>query len=251
MGATQRMAAPKRSKVSDRVSVIVDDLEEEDDQASLDLWTWCEKFQLVVNSWALAGSFTVQYPEEGPSAATVPYVHWHDASEYRFAFVSKVSKLKIKYTEASILTRLSDCEEMFRPKAIELARGSERLPYGKVLTTVLQTEAAIWQNRGALILKLSRASEHRPVNERKTLSHAGRLKKSIKGRLGKQKVSTANKDRDGHRICKPHNDQRGCKKGGSCRDAHVCDILLSNGPCAKRHRRVDHDAATDGVPTVR
>ena len=59
MGAAQRMAAPKRSKVSDRVSVIVDDLEEEDDQASLDLWTWCEKFQLVVNSWELAGSFTV------------------------------------------------------------------------------------------------------------------------------------------------------------------------------------------------
>ena len=37
MGAAQRVAAPKRSKVSDRVSVIVDDLEEEDDQASLDL----------------------------------------------------------------------------------------------------------------------------------------------------------------------------------------------------------------------
>lgn len=44
----------------------------------------------------------------------------------------------------------------------------------------------------------------------------------------------------GKKICKPHNDGRGCK--GGCGLAHVCDVKLSTGkPCASSsHNRLNH-----------
>ena len=30
------------------------------------------------------------------------------------------------------------------------------------------------------------------------------------------------------RICKPHNDERGCQNP-QCKDAHVCDVRMENG----------------------
>ena len=46
----------------------------------------------------------------------------------------------------------------------------------------------------------------------------------------------------GKKICKPHNDGRGCK--GNCGMAHVCDVKLSTGkPCASSsHNRLNHPA---------
>ena len=46
----------------------------------------------------------------------------------------------------------------------------------------------------------------------------------------------------GKKICKPHNDGRGCK--GNCGMAHVCDVKLSTGkPCASSSRhRLNHPA---------
>ena len=46
------------------------------------------------------------------------------------------------------------CEEAFRSKAIEIVRGTEKVPWGKALLRVLREEAAIWlQFRGILVLK--------------------------------------------------------------------------------------------------
>ena len=56
-----------------------------------------------------------------------------------------------------------------------------------------------------------------------------------------RKVTTVSMLKGGRRICKPHNDERGCHNP-KCPDAHVCDVRLDSGkPCgSSSHTRQNH-----------
>ena len=57
----------------------------------------------------------------------------------------------------------------------------------------------------------------------------------------RRKIVTVSMLKGGRRICKPHNDDRGCQNP-QCPDAHVCDVRLESGrPCGSTsHSRANH-----------
>ena len=57
----------------------------------------------------------------------------------------------------------------------------------------------------------------------------------------RRKVVTVSMLKGGRRICKPHNDDRGCQNP-QCPDAHVCDVRSDSGrPCGSTsHSRANH-----------
>eukprot|EP00973_Karenia_brevis_P056037 7794542-Karenia_brevis.AAC.1 len=63
-----------------------------------------------------------------------------------------------------------------------------------------------------------------------------------KGKTGKVPgLRTVNKGPDGKTICNVWGNGRGCAFGDSCRNAHVCDIIMSDDkPCYKTHTRAQH-----------
>ena len=77
-----------------------------------------------------------------------------------------------------------------------------------------------------------------------------------KGSGGKPDVSkwqTSSKTRDGQQICQAFNDKRVCKNTNCNMGVHKCDIRLHAGgvTCGGDHRRVIHDPAKHGQPTMR
>ena len=57
----------------------------------------------------------------------------------------------------------------------------------------------------------------------------------------RRRLQTVSMLKGGKRICKPHNDGRGCSKH-NCRDAHVCDVRTSEGAAcgSTSHTRQNH-----------
>ena len=67
LGASQRRSAPKKSRVADRVSVLVDG-DDSDVEGASDLWSWCGKLETMTTTFGIAGAFQVPFPLSGPSS---------------------------------------------------------------------------------------------------------------------------------------------------------------------------------------
>jgi hypothetical protein len=257
----QRSAEAKKQKISHGLTLTFN--EPEENAAVADLFKWTELFSILVKTWGIVGCFDVSFrPEEAPSKRTMKYVAWWEAEQYKFEFVVQISRLRTRYSDASILQFLSECEEAFRSKAIELSRSSEQYPFGLALLKVLKTESSIWQmQRDILVLrsevhrqqlgsffesgvKLSKRQKREARESKNKLKPPRQeqgLKLSPNAAHSGGRFMTVTKLSDGRSVCKRFNDNRGCSQGDSCTLAHACDVLLqTNKPCAANHTRSDH-----------
>ena len=91
-GIVRKVTSTKRSKLADKVSIHYDD-DEEEDEPSMDLWTWCDRVRITKNTWGIVGCFDVELAASGTSPkGTTKYVHWQEAHEFMSAFTSKVPR---------------------------------------------------------------------------------------------------------------------------------------------------------------
>ena len=157
LSSAARKRAPKRARIGD-LELLSHNLDIPDDSQH-DLWSWCDKVTIRSNGWGIAGCFDVKYPATGPKAETVKYCHWADALKYSRSGTPKVVKLCLSYSEHSIFLYLDDVESQFCSKAVELARGPDKVPFGTALLEVLQSDAAIWNSKEALVKRGERQSQ--------------------------------------------------------------------------------------------
>ena len=159
--------------------------------------------------------------------------------------------------------------EAFLAKAVAEARGADKLPFGKALVHVLQSEAAIWQQRDTLVLRreyvpkitfqdppcgsvggYASGRDNRGGNDRSSQQSSGRgqgANAAFDGKVGNKPIKTRAKDQKGRFICKPFNDNRGCRKGRDCSDVHCCNALVNGRVCADaRHSRAQHEPSKHG-----
>ena len=223
--------------------------------AEYDLWIWAERMNITAVSWAVTGCFEVEVVEKGTSVKSQAiYCHWAEAAEYVAIFTCKVPRLENQFTDASVLAYLEEAQELFWAKAIDLARGAERVPFGQVLLLVLQCESAIWQARDTLVP--SGGSAPRQQSRGQMLKGGGSTERerTPRGNASRQPtfkevaraIKTSITAPDGRRICKPFNDNRGCSKKDRCDKSHCCDALVNGRVCGKSHSRLFHDAQRHG-----
>ena len=266
---TRKQADHKRKRLTEGVDLWFHEMEEELASGCLDLWSWSTKLDITTTTWGIVGCFDVEAEDAVTKAkTTVKYVHMQEAVDFGKAFKSKIPTLRIKYSDDSVLTYVNDMFETFLAKAVEEARCVEKVTFGAALTHVLQTEAAIWLQRDALIHRNSGSRGH--VQERASEAYASRkggksaTERQDQGRaqphrtppkpigmaalVGKKNIKTETKDKEGRSICKPYNDTRGCRNGAKCRASHACDVLLRSVVCgSKSHSRMNHDSAMHGA----
>ena len=114
---------------------------ESEGQASLSEWFQC--FDIVVNTWAVAGWFDIVYESK-----TRKYVNWNKVTAYMHEFQARANDFNEKqFPEYKTYVCLSTVEEDLRGKAIELCRGEDDVPFGEVLTLARKNFGRMWQER--------------------------------------------------------------------------------------------------------
>jgi len=265
--ATSRMAVPPtKRRISEGLYVTIDGdtaIEGEEDLSG-SLFVYLDLLEVLTNTWSIAGAF--DYEHKGVVAK---YASWPQTSSYYYFVKKEVTPLLATFTEASVVTYASSCEEVFRMKCIDLARGADKVPFGKALDEVQILHKGEWLiKKGMLAPKRSGLaptqrppSSHVPEPPRQRPADKAADKSPYltsnndRNNSNPKKWTTAYKDASGNRICKFYNDKRGCKGGDKCLhgNAHVCDVLLTNGRvCAsKSHTRVTHSPKSHGEPKIK
>jgi hypothetical protein len=138
------VAGAKRKHLAEDLTMLVGPEEVEDSMAN-DLWNWCEKLLALGNTLGIVGCFDVDVIESGSSTPVkVRYIHWCEATLWVESFTRRVPKLRRKFIDSSILEYLEECQESFMNKAVEVARGPNKPPYGRALVALLISESVIW-----------------------------------------------------------------------------------------------------------
>ena len=224
LAKSQKDAPAKRTRLSSDVVICT---EAEEEQSSQTMANWIRCFGIVTTTWAVTGCFKVAF--EGKETL---YAHWAEVEAYMFEFQERAIDLRASFSEYSVFTYLHAMEETMRAKAIELARGSRALPWGKALAACIKENALIWQEKRYMLM-------------RQTTDYKG-----AGSRIGKEAArspGSANSSKaESKRACTFW--QKGvCTKGEQCTFAHVCNALLSSGRrCTKKHRAKDHDPEQHG-----
>ena len=206
--------AAKKERISESTYVVTKF--EEVTKPTLQNWFTC--FDLVSNTWAVAGVHKVPW-----GGKSIPYCHWQDAEAYMFEFKEKHLELLGKHPDRLVYLYLTSVEEMFRAQAITLARGAEQVPWGVALNRSLKENAHLWERHHHLL-----GSENKVnfVNKQEPRETGFDRKK-------KQKAPKAQK-------CTHYNAGK-CNRGDDCNFIHACNAVLRNGNlCGKRHRSSDH-----------
>ena len=144
---TSSQFEPQEKKMRLSVSAVLTVLDGAERQAEApSLFQWLSCFDIMVNTWALAGCFDVVH--EGK---TVKYCHWAQADQYKYEFQAKTLQLRHKHAEKAIFSYLGEVESSMRSKAIELARGTQEIPWGEALLSSLKENAHLWQEKRAML----------------------------------------------------------------------------------------------------
>ena len=197
------------------------------------------RLEVLTNDWALAGCFS-------PQGSQALMCELQDAQRYHRFLKDRTETMLDTYTEPSVVSYCVAVEECFRGHALDLTRRRDApMKWGEALTHVLVQFPIAWSDHmNLLVPKSSQASSH-AVNP--TGSAGGQVV------AGKGKSATCTHSSKGKPFCKAWNDARGCKDPCKQGKVHACDLQLqgSGKPCEKRHPRVQHDTARDGVPAIR
>ena len=161
-------------------------------------------------------------------------------------------------------------EETIRAQAIKLTRSEEaHLPWGKTLLSVMKEYSYVWQDHKELLCPLRSNSErHINVTDHSNAAHltarkdvpqsdGARPVSSSKGETTTvtKKYATEDTTAAGAKICKPHNDSRGCV-GIKCPKGQTygCDASLqcTGVACGSTsHNRLQQDTIRHEVVTAR
>ena len=114
--------------ISESIVLESRDPEGEDRGDAASLWAFFECFDIVVNTWAVAGCFDVHW-----QGNTVKYAHWESVSNYLCELRKQATGELNSYTEASAQNYVMAVEEEMRGYALGLARSDRQIPWGETL----------------------------------------------------------------------------------------------------------------------
>ena len=93
-----------------------------------DLWGFFQKFECLVNTWAIVGCFYFNWKRTFGDEV-VKYIHYSEAQAFRRACLLKIPELRAKFTEHSILKYFQKVYQEFMTGAIELVRSRGKVPF--------------------------------------------------------------------------------------------------------------------------
>ena len=267
--ALQSRQPATRRKLAESLSIVIENSPDDDEIACGSLLVFLELLEVLANTWGITGAFKVPY--EGKD---IYYVYWPDACEYVWQIQSGASPLLQTYTESSVLAYATSVEEAFRIKAIDLARGDKKMPFGIALKTATEKHSSYWDHKKDLLVRRkgpNQAADYRQAPSRSTPKGGKGGKNEGKSGGGKGGNSrppvslqanqsdfrrawhTSRYDNNNNLICKNYNDLRGCRQN-PCPwgNKHVCDIQLETGKVcgSSTHTRRAHRVSDHGQPKI-
>ena len=174
-------------------------------------------FDIVINTWAMVAKFEVLHENK-----KMKYMHWAEGTAYLYEFQSRSLALREKYSERSVLQYLQKVEEDMRAKAIELARGSEQVPWGKALKTALKDENNLFTDHKDLL------------SGDRNWTSGGLFERSVQAKKRNNNKGSSSGQQG---ICKFFNAGN-CRRD-RCDFKHACSVILDSG---KMCGRTDHGA---------
>jgi hypothetical protein len=259
LAQSTRTAEIKRHRVSEHIQIEIDaDTSLAVDTDSERLRVKLQQYQILCNTWAMAGCFDVVI-----DAKTYKYCHWQQADKYQRGLRERTEHLLDRYSEASVLLYLLRTEEQLRGYAIEATRCKENpVRWGLALVQALREYSHLWMdNRDLLLPKrvagmdTPRHAAPPPQRTPPRQQQQSRLPPRPPQPAAPDLPATAPRTSQGARICKRFNDRRGCKPGKCPKgEAHVCDVVLAQTRqvCGKSdHNRLQHDSTKHGPPARR
>ena len=219
---------------------------------------------MLITTWAVCGNFDVQRASSGETKQTVRYAHLSDVTEYLYEFIGKISDLRRTYTDYSIMVYLEAVEKKIRTKAISLARGQEKMPWGVALLRALIACASAWSSEERLLQERNQKKTPQ-ANLNQGNKGGGRFTNLQTGLMAIQDHSQwrgGGKDKQKGKfskgggkdkqkgqpfLCKFYNNSGGCRSGASCPAKHACNVSLQNGQlCMQKHPATDHSDQQHG-----
>ena len=252
---------PKKQRVSEKLSMIIEGQEDDTPDLIGTLVHYFTAHEVLANTWVVAGTNEVE--NEGKKTR---FASWPEIYEYRIHVKDEACEMLATHTEASVILYVTAVEEFFRLKAMHAVRSNPKVCWGTALVAATKEYANTWDHKKDLLV--SRSSQgHRaielkpgPVQPRKGGGKGKDKQNQI--RVKKEDFSdveykkwwtTTAYDHKNNMICKPYNDQRGCK--GKCPNGHlhICDVVLESGKyCLSRaHNRWGHKVKEHGAPQKR
>ena len=226
---SSREEQKKHTKLNDLITLTMTEGQHRDGPASLGKWFTC--FDIVINTWAVAGCFDVT-PKD--LSAAKKYVHWGEVQAYLYEFTVKSNELKENYVpEQQIYYYLSLVEEEFRAKAVEMARSEAETPWGEALIKSLKENAHIWAEKKDKHFQGYYGTDHQKVN----------LKTHPKApNFATQQLAAKSKP-----PCNSFNKDGGCTNR-NCQYAHICNFRMPDGNfCGKtNHNVLGHNPTKGG-----
>lgn len=258
----------KRTRLSDRVEISVNQGDNVPEVAVTTCFLYILALKVLLYTMAMAGCYNVANEGEDPKlfASLEPLTqHLADAETY----VGKYSGGKGAFSDWAILSSLREIDETIRNEWARLVRKGKSLAEacsdshgfaGSLWMTKPTRSQGGGGHQGGSSLRggggqsgnggnRSHSSKGPPQNQ--YLSKGG-PKAPARDNNAEKYGSTFKTTRQlpgGKKLCKPHNDGRGCKNN-NCRDAHACDVLLpSNVACGDtNHNRLRHRGPTVPLP---
>ena len=189
LAQSQKSPVAKKQKLSEHVRLEYVHEDGQDESEMSDVIQWMKAHAILCDTWAVVGTFDVMYPAD----ATEPmkYAEWEATSAYHFEFEHKYVNLRAKYTDGSLFAYISTVEEIFRAKAVELARSADKMPWGKALTSCLKEEAEAWNFHKDMLVE--RVVRNGPRSALRHSAPSGNRGGGFASRVGK-KFQTVLKD---------------------------------------------------------
>ena len=115
---------------------------EQNFEAAATLAEWLRRFVILVTTWAVCGCYELEFGGEH-----MRYCSWEESTMYRMEFVIKSDEFRLEFTEGVVYRYLDAVEQGFCEKAIEHARGTRKVSWGKAILHVMSTNVSIWQEK--------------------------------------------------------------------------------------------------------
>ena len=248
MSQSLRNISGKKHKLSDDIQLDISDFALEPDDSNVgSLRARLFQYELMANTWALAGCFKVQW-----AGKEILYCHWQLACQYVRNLRQRTEHLVVMgISEASVITFLVTCEETIRGFAIENTRlKNDPMPWGTSLITAMREHAYVWQDKRDLLGRRGASASSIEYTAPKNAPGGGGRPASGGASINDSTVTLTGK---GQKICKAFNDKRGCKAKCPHGQVHGCDVRITRTKqaCALPHPRSKHDPAKHGQPMRR
>ena len=263
LAAAHQSQPLKRFKLGDSLEVVAQDASASfSTGAPSTVRAYFKQFQVLINTWAIAGCYTVEWERHPGRAETYTYADWQACCNYLEVFEDKAWEVIDSHADADVLAYIVHMEEFLRAKAIEISRINDHIPWGEALTQACLDNAGKWYDARDSLRSIQRSSSNHqrqppkppalaapwapPSKPAKGLGRVGGKDGGKGGKGGKGQLCETHSN--GKPFCKAWNSRVGCKSPCEKGHLHGCDVMLAKGvPCCRTdHNRVNHDPAKHG-----